>query len=180
MPSLEYFQTLIEQCTPLKGIGPHGFSDRRILSFVVTVYFLNYGFPTQTVQPHCSGTRGSSFNRNCTVLHAKPSTRLFGRTSWVSRHHSSLLPCTNVEGASAGSEENCGFRIADFGLKRGLRRRTQGARKNGRLFVHVPWCGKHGAWGGNFEFRNRKPARRVGVRRTNWEPARRVGVRRTI
>ena len=72
--SIFSWQTLIEQCTLLEGIGSNGFSDRRILSFVPTVYYLHHGFPTQTEQPGCSGTRNSSLNRNCTVLHAEPST----------------------------------------------------------------------------------------------------------
>jgi hypothetical protein len=67
-------QTLIGHCTLPEGIGSDGFSDRRILSFVLNVYFLHHGFPTQTERPRCSGTRNSSVNRNCTILHAKPST----------------------------------------------------------------------------------------------------------
>ena len=72
--SIFSWQTLIGHCTPLEGIGPNGFSDRRILSFDLAVCFLPRGFPTQTEQPRCSGARGSSLNRNCTVFHAKPST----------------------------------------------------------------------------------------------------------
>ena len=67
-------QTLIEHCTFPEGLGSNGFSDRRILSFVRTVYSLHHGFPTQTEQPRCPATRSSSVNRNCTVLLAKPST----------------------------------------------------------------------------------------------------------
>ena len=72
--SIFSWQTLIEQCTLLEGIGSNGFSDRRILSFVLTVYSLHHSFATQTEQPGCSIPRNSSVNRNCTVLHAWPNT----------------------------------------------------------------------------------------------------------
>jgi hypothetical protein len=103
--SIFSWQTLIGHCTLPEGIGSNGFSDRRILSFVRTVYYLHHGFPTQTERPRCSATRNSSVNRNCTILHAKPSTWLYGRISWVSRNHFSLLPRANVERDSAGGKE---------------------------------------------------------------------------
>ena len=115
--SIFSWQTLIGHCTLPEGIGSNGFSDRRILSFVRTVYYLHHGFPTQTEQPRCSGTRNSSVNRNCTVLHAKPSTWFYGRISWVSRNHFSLLPRANVERDSAGGKEDCEFRIAKLGTR---------------------------------------------------------------
>ena len=107
--SIFYWPTLIGHSTLPEGIGSDGFSDRRLLSFVRTVYYLHHDFPTQTEQPRCSGTRNSSGNRNCTVLPAKPSTWLHGRISRVSRNHSSLLPRANVERDSAGGKEDCGF-----------------------------------------------------------------------
>ena len=89
-----------------EGIASNGFNDRRNLSFVLTVYSIRHSFATQTEQSGRSIIRNSSFNRNCTVLHARPSTWLYGCFSWVSRNHSSLLPRANVERDSARSKRN--------------------------------------------------------------------------